>query len=101
MPGFYGFHGLRVLGLTMLDMLRFVERYGVEFQLAIPLRVTANQRVARHDDIAGRDLIKARVAIRPMERQHFQVWRKFFCFGHPVEYEAGWANDQRGRGDRL
>ncbi len=44
----HGFHGLRVLRLAVLDVLRLVERDGVKLQPAILFRVAADQRVARH-----------------------------------------------------
>ena len=71
MPRPHRFHRLRVLRLAVLDVLRLVERDGVKFQPAILFRIAADQRVARHDNIARGNFIKPRVPVRAVQRQNF------------------------------
>ncbi len=69
--GAHGFHGLRILRLAVLDVLRLVQHDGVEFQSAIFFRIAADERVARDDHIARGHLRKARVPIRSVQGEDF------------------------------
>ena len=73
----HGLDRLRVLGLPVLDVLRFVQHQRVEFQPAIQFGVAADQRVACQDNIARRDLVKPGAPLRPVQREHFQFRREF------------------------
>ena len=65
------FHRLGVLRLAVFDVLRLVERDGVEFQPAIFFRIAANERVTRHDNVVGGNFAEVRVPIWSVQCEDF------------------------------
>ena len=66
MAGADGFHGLRVSGLPILDVLGFVEHQRVELQIAIPIRVAPDERVAGDYEVAAGDILEVLVPLGAM-----------------------------------
>ena len=93
-----GLDGLGVLRLPVLDVLRFVQHRGVEFQAAIMFGVAPEQSVAGDEQIVGRNLGKEAAPLGAMQGQHAQARGEFSRLGFPIEHQRGRADDQRRAG---
>ncbi len=90
-------HRLRDLRGRILDELRFIQYHGAEGELLQRLKITAKQRVIRHDDVVLRNLFAQVVPRRTaFEHEHFQVRRELFRLAPPVVQHGRRTDDQRG-----
>ena len=86
MPGFHSFNRLSVLGLTVLDMLRLIQHHRVKLELAIFVRIPAEQGVAGNHKVVlwtGLALSVVLMAIasnaiaKILDRYHWIAWIGF------------------------
>ena len=97
MPGADGFDGLSVLGLTVFDVLGFVEDDGVELVGAVEVGVASEEGVAGDDEVVLVEFRELRVTRGTVQDEHAQGGGEFGRFGRPIEHERGGADHETGQ----
>lgn len=96
MPSSDRFDCLGVLHFAIFDMLCLVQHDEVKLPLPIPVGVSPNQRIARHDHIVELSFGKALSPPRSVKRQHAQSRRKLLCLVYPM-----WTPDSSDKSPRI
>lgn len=88
------FHRARILGLTVFDVLCFVQNHGVKLDVSVFSDVTSQQRITGHHEICRGDPVKSTLPTRATENQNAEVRHKSSRLCHPVEDQRRWAHDE-------